>query len=172
MQPRIQACPSEWQCFLSLYQLHHTAWCHQQRAESTFHPTVYVTDKDVNEHPWGTSLSTKEKKKKEKPKYPKVEGTQKDRVQILALHRITQNPNPMSESIVQTLPELQQLGATTTALGSLFQPVPSHPLVKTLSLAPSLTLPDAAPCCSLGSCHCQQREEISACPSVPPMRKL
>ena len=45
----------------------------------------------------------------------------------------------MIESIVQTLLELQQLGAMTTALGSLFHA--HHPLVKNLFLTPSLTFP-------------------------------
>ena len=48
-----------------------------------------------------------------------------------------QNPNPMSESTVQILLELQQLRAVPTALGSLFHA--HHALVQNLSLAPSLT---------------------------------
>ena len=54
---------------------------------------------------------------------------------ILAPHRITQNPNPMSESTIQMLLELQQLRAVPTALGSLFHAY--RPLVQTLSLTPT-----------------------------------
>jgi len=42
-------------------------------------------------------------------------------VQPLAPDRTSQNPNPMSESIVQMLLELPQLGAVPPALGSLCQ---------------------------------------------------
>jgi len=67
--------------------------------------------------------------------YPQLEGTHKDHwVQLLAPHSTTQNSNPMSESGVQTLLELQQLEAIPTALGSLFRA--HHPLVQTLSLTP------------------------------------
>ena len=45
----------------------------------------------------------------------------------------------MSESILQTLLELQQLGAVTTALG--IQIHAHRPLVKNLFLMPNLTLP-------------------------------
>jgi len=43
--------------------------------------------------------------------------------------------NPMSESAVQTILELQQLGATCTALGRLLHAY--HPLVQILSLPPT-----------------------------------
>jgi len=72
---------------------------------------------------------------------------------------------PCVESIVQTLLELQQLGAVTTALRSLFHA--HHPLVKNLFLTSNLTLPEAAPCCSLGSCCCHQRAELSAVSPIP-----
>jgi len=53
--------------------------------------------------------------------YSELEGTHKDhQVQLPApLSRPTSNPNPMSESIVQMLLELQQLEAMPIALGSL-----------------------------------------------------
>jgi len=42
--------------------------------------------------------------------YPRLERTHKDfQVQPLAPHSTTQNPNPVSENVVQTLLELQQL---------------------------------------------------------------
>lgn len=57
-------------------------------------------------------------------------------VQALATHN-TQNANPMSERVVQGFLEVQQLGATTTALGSLCH---AHcPLLKNLFLTPRLT---------------------------------
>ena len=75
--------------------------------------------------------------------YPKLEGTHKNhRVQLLALHRTNQNPNPMSESVVPVVLELRQLGAVPAALGSLL--CAYHLLVKNLFLTPSL----AFPCCS------------------------
>jgi len=52
---------------------------------------------------------------------PESEVSHKDHeTQLPAMHRTTQNANPMSESIVQTLLELQQPGAMITALVSLF----------------------------------------------------
>lgn len=39
-------------------------------------------------------------------------------VQFLALYRTTQNSNPKSEGIIQTLLDLQQFGAVITALGA------------------------------------------------------
>ena len=67
----------------------------------------------------------------------------------------------MTESIVQTLLELCQLGAVTTTLGNLFH---AHsPLVPHLSLTPSCPFPDTAPCRSLGPCRCH-REQSSALP--------
>jgi len=68
----------------------------------------------------------------------------------------------MSESAVQTLCELQQLSTVPTALRSLFHAHCSF--VKNLSLTSSLTLPSAAPCCSLSFCHYNQRAEIGAAP--------
>ena len=58
---------------------------------------------------------------------------QKDhRVQPLAPQRTIQNSNPTSESSLQMLTELMQLGAMTTALRSMFYD--HHPLVKKLFL--------------------------------------
>ena len=54
--------------------------------------------------------------------YPQLEGTHKDHcVQLQAPHSSTQNPNPTSESAVQTLLELQNFRAVTIALCSLPQ---------------------------------------------------
>ena len=53
-------------------------------------------------------------------------------------NRTTQNSNHMSESLVQTLLELWQLGAVTTALGSLFHA--HHHQVKNLFLIPNMKL--------------------------------
>jgi len=36
--------------FLLLYQLHHSAWCHEQTAEGALDIVVYFIDKDVEEH--------------------------------------------------------------------------------------------------------------------------
>lgn len=41
-------------------------------------------------------------------KYPMLDWTHKDQVQLLAPHRSTQNLNSVSETIVRTLLELQQ----------------------------------------------------------------
>ena len=72
--------------------------------------------------------------------YPNLEGTPKDHgVQLLAPHSTTQNSNYISESTVQMLFELQQISATTTALGSLFH-IP-HPLVNNLFLTSKMTFP-------------------------------
>ena len=67
----------------------------------------------------------------------------------------------MSESVVQTLFELWQLGAMPTALCSPFHV--HRPLVQTLSLTPSCPSPDTAPCRSLGPCRCHT-EQSSALP--------
>jgi len=80
-------------------------------------------------------------------------------VQLLAPQRPTQNPNPMSESTVQTHLELRQLGAMPTALGSLFHA--NH-----LSLTASCPSPDTAPCRSLRPCRCHKHQS-SVLPSVP-----
>lgn len=53
------------------------------------------------------------------------------------------SPNPMSEVTVQTHLTLQQLGAVPTVLHSLF--CAHQPLVKNLSLTPSLTLTQNTP---------------------------
>ena len=82
-------------------------------------------------------------------------------MQLLAPHSTTQNPNPMSESAVQTPPELWQLSALPTALGSPFHA--HHPLVQTLSLTPSCPSPDTALCRSLEPCRCHT-EQSSALP--------
>ena len=42
------------------------------------------------------------------------------KVLLPALQRITQKPNSMSESVVQTVPKFQQFGATITVTESLF----------------------------------------------------
>lgn len=69
---------------------------------------------------------------------PKLEETNKGHgVQLLVPHRITQKSDPLSESVVQMLLQLQQLGTMT--LESLFHTY--HPLVKNLFLISYLTLP-------------------------------
>ena len=60
-----------------------------------------------------------------------------------------------------TLPELWQLEAVPTALGSPFHA--HHPLVHNLSLIPTRPSPDAAPCHSSRPCRCH-REQSSALP--------
>jgi len=93
--------------------------------------------------------------------YPKLDGTHKDhRVQLLPPHRTTQKSNSMSESTVQTLLELQQLTAVTTALGRLLQGLNTI-------LIPSCPSPNMSPCRSLWSCRCQQRAELSTDPLLP-----
>jgi len=58
---------------------------------------------------------------------PKLEEAHKDHgVQLLAPHRITPNPNPLSEITDRKLFELHQLCAVTTALGTLTRA--HHPL--------------------------------------------
>jgi len=52
--------------------------------------------------------------------YPELEGTLNHQVQIVAWHRTTQKSDHMAEIVVQTLLELQQLGAMTATLRSLF----------------------------------------------------
>jgi len=87
--------------------------------------------------------------------YPELGGTHKDHwVQLLAPHS---QPKP-SPIFWEHCPNVPSTWAMTTALGSLFQA--NHPLAKDLFLTPSLTLPDAAPCHSLRSYCCHQREEI------------
>ena len=72
-----------------------------------------------------------------------------------------QNSHPTSESTVQMLLELRQLGAVSTAQGSLFH---AHCLLlQTLSLTPSCLSLDTAPCRSLGPCRCH-REQSSVLP--------
>lgn len=46
--------------------------------------------------------------------YHKLEGTHKNRDQLLSPHRTIQNPNPTCDSVIQTLFELQQPDTTTT----------------------------------------------------------
>lgn len=54
--------------------------------------------------------------------YPKLEGSYKGHhVHLWASHSTTQNPNPMSESVVRVLLEFHQHGAAPTSLGSLSQ---------------------------------------------------
>lgn len=68
-----------------------------------------------------------------------LEGIHKDHgIQLLALHRTTQNANCISEIIVQTLLELQLLGELTTSMESLRQysttlPVNNHCLIPNLN---------------------------------------
>ena len=72
---------------------------------------------------------------------PELEGTHKGhRVQLLAPHSTTGKLSHLLETIVQTLLELRQLGAVTTALVSLSQ-CPTTLAVKDLSLKPSPNLP-------------------------------
>ena len=53
--------------------------------------------------------------------HPELERTHEDhQVQLLVPHSTNQNSEPVSESTVQMLLELWQLGAMSTALGSLF----------------------------------------------------
>jgi len=63
--------------------------------------------------------------------------------------------------------ELQQLGAVTIVLRSLFH-APLL-LLKNLSLTlpPPWPSPDAAPCHSLWFCRCHQRAELSVAPPLP-----
>jgi len=63
------------------------------------------------------------------------------------------------------LPELWQIGAMPTALGSLFSA--HHPLVQTLFLTPTCPFPDTAPCHSLRLCQCHQSAEFCICPQLP-----
>lgn len=59
--------------------------------------------------------------------YPKLEGNHIDHgVQLLPPHRTTQKSGRMSESIVQTLPELQQAQCHDHCPGK-HVPVPKHP---------------------------------------------
>lgn len=70
--------------------------------------------------------------------YPLLAGTHKDQVQLWLPKMTTQKTDPLSESVVQTLFEFQQLGAMHTALQSLFH---AHcPVVKKIFSIPSLTL--------------------------------
>ena len=98
---------------------------------------------------------------------PKLEGTHKDHwVQLLAPHRTTQKSNYLSESSVQMLLELQQLGAMPTALGRLFQRLSTF-WWSAFSWYPTWPSPDAAPCNLLRFDCRHQRAEICACPSAP-----
>jgi len=86
--------------------------------------------------------------------YPKWEGAYKDdQVQLLAPHSTAQNSNPMSESGVQMLLELQQLGVLPTAMGNLFHA--HRPLAQILYRTPSCPSHDTAP-------YHSQRAELSA----------
>lgn len=46
--------------------------------------------------------------------YPQLEGNHEDRIQLPAPQRTIQTSNPMSESVIQTLREIQQRGAVTS----------------------------------------------------------
>ena len=89
--------------------------------------------------------------------YPELEGTHRDHgVKLLAPHRTTQNPNPVSESTVQMLQSTQGRAHCPG------QPVPCPlPSGADPSLTPSCPSPDTAPCRSLGPCRCH-REPSSA----------
>lgn len=90
--------------------------------------TVLQTCKK-NLFPWGP---------KNAPRPIAILSWKKDhQVQLLALHRMTQNSSHMFESTVQTL-VLWQTGAVTTALESLFQWLTT--LSKNLFLTSNLTL--------------------------------
>ena len=52
--------------------------------------------------------------------HPRLEGIHKDHVQLQSPHRTTRQSNPVPETALQMFLELQQLGAMTSALGSLF----------------------------------------------------
>jgi len=69
--------------------------------------------------------------------------------------------NPMSENVVQTLPEFQHLRPCPLPWAACS--MPTAPLVQTLSLTPSCPSPGTAPCHSLRSCLCH-REQSSALP--------
>lgn len=60
-------------------------------------------------------------------KYPRLEGTHKDQVQLLTLPRTPQESHSLSESIVQTFSELwQPWGGVIIPWGAV--PVPNNPL--------------------------------------------
>ena len=97
--------------------------------------------------------------------YPKLEGTHKDLwVQPLA----PQNPWKYKPCVWEGCPNTHwtpAFGAMPTTLGSPFHAL--CPLVQTLSLTPSCPSPDTAPYCSLWSCRCPRRPELSAAPPLP-----
>ena len=98
--------------------------------------------------------------------YPMLEGTFKDHhIQPMALQSTTQNLKPMCESVIWTLLELWQLGAITTALGSLCHA--HHLLVKNFFLTSSLTLPwhSSMPFPRALSLSAESRAQ--SCPSAP-----
>lgn len=66
-------------------------------------------------------------------------------VRLLALHRRTQNSNPMSEGVVKCSLIFSTLGLCPLPMGTY------SPLVKDLFLTPNSTSPGEAPCHSLGS---------------------
>jgi len=69
--------------------------------------------------------------------YHELKGTHSDHwVQLPAPHSTTQKSDHITETVVQTLLELWQLSAVTTALGSLFH-ARSHSHVDNLFLTPS-----------------------------------
>lgn len=105
--------------------------------------------------------------------YLELEETYKDQVKLLVPYRVTQNSNPVSETVVQMLLKIWQAwGQDSRALGRLFQ-CPTTLSVKNLSLISNLThLLNAATCHSFRSCCCHHREDISTCPSALLVRKL
>jgi len=69
----------------------------------------------------------------------------------------------MSENGVQMFLELQQLGAVTTALGSLF-----HALVMNLFIIPNLTLPWHTSVPFPQALSLSPERELSTAPLLPP----
>ena len=82
-----------------------------------------------------------------------LEVTHKDhQVQLLVPRSTTQNPNPVSESVVQRL--LEQLGAVPTALGSCSMPT-DPPLLFPQALLLSAE-GGTAPLLSVRNCSCHE----------------
>ena len=101
---------------------------------------------------------------------PHIQRTLKNRVWLLTPHSTTQNSNLMSQSIVQMLLELQQLGAVTPVP---WGPVPCPPHSGEEPFPnPHLTRPDTAPRSSLRSCFCHQRSVPAPPGGVLPLISL
>ena len=82
----------------------------------------------------------------------------------MAPHRTTQQSDHMSKSILQMLPELQQLGAMPTALDSLFRA--HRPLVQTLSPTPVCPSPTQLHAVPSGPVAVTE-SRAQRCPSAP-----